>query len=350
MAFSTSTAVSVSLKKFLAGCILVSLGITLSVSGGFWDVTYHLLNRPEAFFSAPHTVLYAGISLALVGVLIMFFGRNSIGYGISRPVKTALVGIGLLVSAGPIDFGWHSEFGLDGLLSPPHLALISGMMLCSIGSMLGILSYNHKSEEKRNSFSWKALVIIGILPVWMVFSGIIHMLSLPFSDTEYFNFNPDPTFAVILSTIGFPFLVSFFLSMTSSLAKSRFGVLSITGAVFIAITAITGIVPNHSLISTLPFYVLNIIPITTSDAILAIYQKRTSKFIVGAILGSSFFTLYYPLITHTFNEFFSRQPLFPSLVSPTYFGMIANVYPVVVLPAIVMGIGGTIAASKLVKA
>ncbi|MGE5635163.1 MAG: hypothetical protein ACM3VV_08005, partial [Deltaproteobacteria bacterium] len=53
------------INRFLVGCILVSTGILLAESGGSWDITNHLLNKPETFFSPPHAILYSGIALAL---------------------------------------------------------------------------------------------------------------------------------------------------------------------------------------------------------------------------------------------------------------------------------------------
>lgn len=47
----------------------------------------------------------------------------------------------MLIAAAPLDFAWHSAFGLDGLLSPPHLVLLLGMIMSSLGAMLGIISY-----------------------------------------------------------------------------------------------------------------------------------------------------------------------------------------------------------------
>ena len=45
--------------------IIVSLGILLTASSGSWDITNHLLNRPETFFSPPHAGLYSGVVLVL---------------------------------------------------------------------------------------------------------------------------------------------------------------------------------------------------------------------------------------------------------------------------------------------
>jgi len=55
----------------ITGYILVSLGVLLSASSGSWDITNHLLNRPETFFSPPHAGLYLGVAIVISGSIIM---------------------------------------------------------------------------------------------------------------------------------------------------------------------------------------------------------------------------------------------------------------------------------------
>jgi len=43
----------------ITGFMLISIGVLLAASSGGWDITNHLLNKPETFFSPPHTGLYA---------------------------------------------------------------------------------------------------------------------------------------------------------------------------------------------------------------------------------------------------------------------------------------------------
>jgi hypothetical protein len=108
--------------------------------------------------------------------------------------------------------------------------------------------------------------------------------------------------------------------------------------------------PNKSLISTIPFYVLNIIPIIIADIFLSkLPLKRMFIYTAGGILGSSFFMLYYPMITHIYNEVLSNQPVWPSLTAPIYFDMITQIYPLVVLPAVGVGILGTIVSNRLIN-
>jgi hypothetical protein len=371
--------------------IIVSLGILLTASSGSWDITNHLLNRPETFFSPPHAGLYSGVALALFGSLIACrYHRYSnskisnIKTKKSMPIYVQLIlaGIIMLVSAGPLDFAWHSAFGLDGLLSPSHAVLAMGMVLSSIGAFLGlissgirthddgisnndkshaiILNRNNSNNITRNENRSPLYIIIAITAVWITVSGIIHMVSLPFSDTDFFKFNPNPVLAALIATLAFPFLVSFIL-FTSLRITKRFGVLSIVGIIFIIINLVTTILPNKNLVSTIPFYFLNVIPIVMIDVLLSLtmtgmppplFLSQTRRKIIsmlsGIILGLTFFMLYYPLITHTYNEVSANpQPVWPSVTASVYFGMINETYPLLVVSSMATGILGVVISSKL---
>src|SRR5687768_5596709 len=75
------------INRFLVGCIFVSAGILLAESGGSWDITNHLLNKPETFFSPPHVILYSGITIALIGATIMFLHWRSYSTYVSTTKK-----------------------------------------------------------------------------------------------------------------------------------------------------------------------------------------------------------------------------------------------------------------------
>lgn len=372
------------------GFMLISIGVLLAASSGGWDITNHLLNKPETFFSPPHAGLYAGVAVVVfASILVLLNSRRSYtmastkyhstiiensnsGYTKPRlPLSTKLIitGVAMLLAAGPFDFAWHSAFGLDGLLSPSHITLTMGLVLSSIGALVGILSVNDSNllNQKKNKiksvmmfmspilqsgihegYKSPILIVIGVIPVWITLSGLTHMLSLPFSDTEYFKFNPDPTLGAIIATLALPFLVSFILISSFQLTR-KFGVLSITGGVFMTVNLITSILPNEHLLPTIPFYTLNLIPFLAVDMLLSKLSssnyKTTIYWVSGAILGLTFFMLYYPLDTHTYNEILANpQPVWPSLTSSIYFEILNKIYPLVALPSITMGILGAIFA------
>jgi hypothetical protein len=107
-------------------------------------------------------------------------------------------------------------------------------------------------------------------------------------------------------------------------------------------------VPNDALVSTIPFYVASIIPFATADVLLSFSKAKISQYAAGAIVGLTFFMLYYPLITYTYNEVMKNITVWPSLIAPTYFEMIGKVFPLVIIPAIAMGILGSIASNKII--
>ncbi len=337
---------------FFFSNLVISFGILLVTVGGGWDITNHLLNKPETFFAPPHALLYSGVAIALVGTIVMFLKWNKFSkdektkYGF--PVKIGVVGIFVLVGAGPLDFLWHSNFGLDGLLSPPHQTLLSGMFLCAVSSMISILRYGQ--AYKADSYSiHHFMVVLAMLPVWMVSSGFLYSFSLPFSETDYFNFNPEIYFAVIFATISMPFLNSAILILTSKLANYKFGILSITGIILLIINASNSILPNPALIETIPFYFMTVIPFVAADVILAISQRRIAIYAAGAIVASTFFFVYFPLVTHAYNEVIFDRVVSGSMTSNVYFEMMPVVFPIVIAPAIILGIFGAKFAHKVIQ-
>jgi len=339
--------------KFLVGAVLVSFGILLAAGGGSWDITNHLLNKPETFFAPPHAILYAGVGSSVAGAVMLVSSSRLVGK-IVWPAKLALAGVALLVSAGPIDFAWHSAYGLDGLFSPPHFVLVSGMVVSGIGGLAAMAYYTKMSVRGEGRVHLNpALIVLGILPIWLSLSGVVDMFTLPFSDTAFFDFNPDPIAAVAIASTAFPFVVATCLCSASALSGRRFGVMSLTGAAFIVTGALTSIVPADSLHPTIPFYLLSMIPIVAADAVMSYRFWRpfaVPVYAAGAIVGLVFFMLYYPLITHTYNEFIDIGRLvWPSVTGEIYFEMMQTLYPLLVAPAAALGVVGAIVASKVVS-
>jgi hypothetical protein len=354
MTISTSKSSETFLKNkskfiFLIGSVFTSFGILLVTVGGSWDITNHLLSKPESFFSPPHALMYSGVAISLTGVVLSFIGWKNLkkfkdSYFLSLKIK--LIGIGLLTGAGPLDFIWHSYFGLDGLLSPPHFTLIIGMFLCSIGGMIGISRYLKFNNSQSLT---KYLLILAVIPVWLSASGIISSLSLPFSSTDFFQFNPEPTIAFIIASLGYPFLISLSLILIFRLSNYQFGMMSILGGLFLLIYSSTAIVPNFAMFDTVQFYSLNLIPFVISDIFLKINRSKISGFFVGGLLGSIFYMTYYPYVMYTYNEILLGKLVSPSLIYFVYFELIQTVLLYTLIPAILMGILAFIMSDKLSK-
>ena len=324
-------------SRLALGFSLLSFGIIVATAGGSWDISNHLLNRPETFFAPPHGVLYLGIASALAGAIMAFLSERN--QKKSKAVKLSVAGIAILVVAGPADYQWHSAFGLDGLLSPSHLVLVSGMVIASFGALMGTIQLQRRSQ-------WQ--IALSTFPLWLSLTGIVYMFTLPFSNTNYFNFNPDPTAAAVLASTALPFLISAILCTSFVLSKRRFGVISLVGAAFVIVTILTSILPNGSLLPTIPFYLLNMIPVVAADALASLGRSSWYMFAAGAILAASFLTLYYPLVTHTYNKAMTPQrAVWPSETAPIYFDLLPSIIQLAIVPAIVSGLVGAFAALKV---
>lgn len=120
----------------------------VSVVAGAWLVAalfsdgwaHHNVPELEGFFTPWHGALYAGL-VANAGWLV-FLGRQGrwrwyqflpVGYG------WGAIGLGVFAIGGVADMAWHLTFGveagIDALLSPSHLVLLSGGMLILTGPL-----------------------------------------------------------------------------------------------------------------------------------------------------------------------------------------------------------------------
>ncbi len=355
--------------KFKIGCILLSLGVLLTSSSASWDITNHLINKPETFFSTPHLLLYTGVVVAALGSVIMFVSKRSFvnQEKFKLPMRLVVIGISMVVIAGPFDYNWHVAFGLDGLLSPSHFILTLGLFLASIGALSGLVSARDYSpllttQKEGNQIEQEVkpkqrvvllgmdnlLSVIGILPLWITATGLLYMFSLPFSNTQSFDFNPDPTFAAIFATIGFPLLLSTILYLSYGL-NYRFGILSITGVAYLLITILTTMVPNEFLVPTISFYFLSIIPFVVADTILSYSKTKSLQYVAGGVLGSCSFMVHYPFITYVYNEAFTHDVVFPSLIALVYSELMITTYSLLVGPLIIAGILGIILGRYIIS-
>lgn len=113
------------------------------VLGLFIDGWAHSNNKPESFFTPWHGVLYSGY-LASAGWVAWMINKRRRD---SRSIIDAIPRGYLLTVAGAVIFGagavgdivWHTilgvEVGLEALLSPTHLVLLTGAMLLMTGPL-----------------------------------------------------------------------------------------------------------------------------------------------------------------------------------------------------------------------
>lgn len=294
---------------------LVALGIALQVGAANWDIIWHGIVNVESFFTPPHTVLYSGVSLALIATVIgvvvsikqKISSKNifSIYRSIPNPLKLIVLGCLLEVFSGLFDNWWHTNFGFDGLLSPPHLILISGMLISIIGALIG----THFFDSNKKFRIMAEMICFGIL--WMISINFVYMFTLPFSNGQYFDFNPSPTAALILgSTLPSIFTAIIFYSLQNIRFPFRMTVVTATLMIIHSSATITS---NNYFINLLPLYLLNIlIPLsldiisifTLSNKNVSVKSKNHKRIIFSVAISFFFITLYFPWSVNMFKSFF----------------------------------------------
>ena len=130
------------IKKILLMLSLACAGSFLQIVGVSWDVTSHLMKTPETFFTPSHILLYSGIGLLLVatliGAILILTGKIDNMNPIITPFRLFIIGSIFAAIAGPSDYAWHKIFGVDGLLSPTHLVLATGIIINSVSVVVGL--------------------------------------------------------------------------------------------------------------------------------------------------------------------------------------------------------------------
>jgi hypothetical protein len=336
------------------------IGCFLQIVGTSWDVTAHLLQQPETFFTSSHVLLYTGIGLciisAIIGLNLLYRHKEIRILSFAFSIKLLILGSILSLVAGPSDFLWHSIFGVDGLLSPTHLTLITGMLINSIAVVLGLARLTASVQTVTQMRIVKAALIPAFAAMWLTFIWYTYMFALPFSNGQHFNFNLNPIVEVLIAVVALPFISSI-VFVTASKTIGTYGASTVV-AILIAISTLTNIVPVTKLIPFLPWYFCIIIIAIAADLALNKTKRivhleskfwgiKKSVFVSGAMMGSIFYILGYPLLPYAFVEFFGYYD-FLSINDALliFINSLQTILPFTIIIGIIMGIIGSIVSEK----
>jgi hypothetical protein len=299
-------------KLALLSLVIGTLGAFLQIGGTSWDVTSHLMLEPETFFTPSHTVLYSGIGLLVlsagIGGFVLVRNKETGGKSYSVAFKLLIVGSAVSLVAGPSDFLWHEEFGVDGLLSPPHLALITGMLINSVAVVVGLVRVQHTQLTHPKEKIVRLAIMPAFAALWFTATWYVYMFSLPFSNGENFQFNPNPTIAILVATIILPLLNSIiFLGAQKTIGG--FGGATAVAVLVVILNILTNVIPTvQPIVSFLPWYLVTaLLPALIADLALNYLPRITkismkkSQLISGAIIGSVFYIFSYPMITWIYS-------------------------------------------------
>jgi len=302
----------------LAALILATTGAFLQIGGTSWDVTSHLLQRPESFFTPSHAVLYAGVGMltiaAGIGGILLLRYKELRTKSFASAFKLLIIGSGIALVAGPADFWWHQTFGVDGLLSPTHLTLATGMLINSVAVVLGLARIIVHFSSKSKKLMIKGALIPAFSAMWLTLIWYVHMFALPLSNGQHFNFNLDPIVETMIAIVALPLICSIvFLTASKTIGGvggdgGKFGAASAVAIVLIGMNVFASIVPSYRAVAFLPWYALIVYPtVIIADLILntSLIKKISEKsnmIIAGAIIGSAFYMIDFPWINLTFTH------------------------------------------------
>jgi hypothetical protein len=274
--------------------------------------------------------------------------------------KLLIIGTAISVVAGPSDFLWHETFGVDGLLSPPHLALITGMLINSVAVVVGLARIVvHIPVLSTKQRLIKLAMIPAFAALWFTTTWYVYMFSLPFSNGENFQFNLNSSIATIIAITALPLLSSIGF-LTASKTIGRFGAASAVAVLVVGVNVFANIVPTDGMmISSLPWYlIVAIIPAVTADIILnnsTIKSKigvGESELIAGALLSSTFYIFNYPMLVWAFATPLDMQLAnlqgieAVSILTSDFLSTLPTALAITLVPGALMGIVGAYLSSK----
>lgn len=339
--------------------IVSTLGSFMQISGASWDITSHLLNQPDSFFTPSHAMLYTGIGLiaisAGVGSYLLRRKKKINQYhSISLSFKLLIIGSFLSLIAGPLDYLWHQNFGLDGLLSPTHIFLATGMLINSFAVFIGLYGVMHNISHGKKLA--KIFLIPCLCSLWFTSVWYVFIFVLPFSESDFFNFNLDTYSATLIASIFLPLINSIMFLCSSKVFNNTFGYASIIVSLLVLVNTLSTIIPTGALLSPLiPWYVVSILGASILADILLnsnfikinTKQFKNNKLIASSIIGSIFYFFNYPMIIWTYGTFLHTDLGSLNAVLPTFLNTIVIVTLITVPVGAVMGLIGYLLFSKI---
>jgi len=324
------------ISKIIIVILITALfGTILQTWGGSWDITNHQLGEPEIFFTPSHGILYAGVGIGLItaimSVIALLKNKEILKKSFSLGLKLIIIGSLFQIIAGPGDYYWHEIFGTDGLLSPTHLTLITGILIQSIGIVIGLtrlIPYNFKVVKPTLIFAF------GVL--WFITIGFIFQFTLPISTGDTIDLDPDPYVATIIAASTLPFF-STLIFWSSAKAIGKFGGASLVTLVFIVLNVTSNIIPAEFLWGFLPWFALPMIMAILSDILISSKIKNFGENLAGAMIGSVFLVFSMPLIGMTFIQLYVFSGVSGYELLPEFSDTLMMILGVMSIPGAIMG-------------
>ena len=157
--------------------ILTICGTGTELLGGIWDASTHALRAPEKFWTTQHVTIYAGIGMivssSVLGMIILLL--HSENKTLFRGIKILLLGSILQLVGGYTDSISHEIYGVDGLVTPSHLTIETGLFLSALGSFMTLCKLDKRKTRKVMSI---AIMTVLLSASWIGFNLILLFTSV----------------------------------------------------------------------------------------------------------------------------------------------------------------------------
>lgn len=321
--------------------IYASLIATTSIiTGLLWDVSWHMSIGRDGLFSAPHLAIYLGGILAGIGGAYQLFKTTFAGsieekqhsvwfWGFRAPLGAlfSIWGALAMLTSAPFDDWWHNAYGLDvEILTPPHVLLLTGMIIIQLGSIITLLTFQNKHHNNQ-AISPKTVTRIKYLYTFTI--GMI-LATLTVGSWEYMGIQDMhlPSFYKVGCAIFPLFLVAG--SRASFLKWPATSISSWYLLVYLSVNWILQLFPATPMLGPirsevthfipLQFPLLIIFPAVFIDLIFQNYNQLP-KWKLSFMLGSTFFVSFL-FIQWIFGEFlissFARNWFFYADATPYF--------------------------------
>ena len=295
------------------------------VTGGYFDISRHIMDRPETFLTIQHLAIYAGVGIvavsALLGILLRRYSTNGPALKALYGLKIAVIGTSVQLIAGPFDFWWHGAYGFDPvLLSPPHVMLIAGAAVNGLAAMTGMATL-WKIGVILTRKIITPFLILACTALWLQLNLVVFTIAdIEGIEYQYRIFSGAHlviplAYRTAWEIFGLLMLAVPGILVLTSCARifGRFGGVSAVASTFIIVNSITSIV-ERGFAWYLPIEASMIIPLMLFD-----YLASRRRFLPAALIMAPFtYTLYFPFSGYYFGTDIPTALMFTAVLSLPY--------------------------------
>lgn len=168
--------------------ILAICGTVTELMGGIWDASTHALRAPEKFWTLQHISIYTGVGMvvssSLLSVIVLLLhSKNKILF---KGIQIILLGSILQLVGGYADSVSHEIYGVDGLVTPSHLTIETGLFLSALGGFMTLCQVDKRKTRKIMPI---AIMTVILSASWICFNLILLFTSVVLCMPVYYLFS-----------------------------------------------------------------------------------------------------------------------------------------------------------------